>query len=152
MTARSTEHTTFVIERVYAAAPARVFAAWADPLQKARWFTGPDEWIKFTHEADFRVGGRERVSTGPAGGAVHKFDCCYHDIVPDQRIIYSYDMHLDDTRISVSLTTVEFKPDGTRTRLIFTEQGVFLDGTDSAATREQGTQGLLDKLDAALRP
>ena len=150
MTERSTEHATFVLERSYAASPARVFAAWADPAQKAQWFVGPDEWIKFTHETDFRVGGRERLSTGPAGGTVHKFDCCYQDIVPDRRIIYSYDMHLDDTRISVSLTTIEFKPEGAGTRLIFTEQGVFLDGTDSAATREQGTQGLLDKLGAAL--
>lgn len=81
---------------------------------------------------------------------MHKFDCCYQDIVPDQRIICSYDMHLDDARISVSLTTIEFKPEGTGTRQIFTEQGVFLDGTDSAATREQGTQGLLDNLGAAL--
>jgi uncharacterized protein YndB with AHSA1/START domain len=150
MTERSTEHATFVIERSYTASPARVFAAWADPVQKAHWFAGPDEWIKFSHDADFRVGGRERLSTGPAGGAVHKFDCCYQDIVPDQRIIYSYDMHLDNTRISVSLTTIEFKPEGTGTRLVFTEQGVFLDGTDSAATREQGTQGLLDNLGAAL--
>ena len=52
--------------------------------------------------------------------------------------------------MSISLTTVEFKPEGTGTRLIFTEQGVFLDGTDWAAGREQGTQGLLDKLGAAL--
>jgi hypothetical protein len=54
------------------------------------------------------------------------------------------------TPMSISLTTVEFKPEGTGTRLIFTEQGVFLDGTDWAAGREQGTQGLLDKLGAAL--
>ena len=88
------------------------------------------------------------MSTGPAGGPVHKFDCCYQDIVPDQRIIYSYIMHLDDTPMSVSLTTVELKPDGAGTRLIFTEQGVFLDGTDWVATREQGSHGLLDKLGA----
>jgi uncharacterized protein YndB with AHSA1/START domain len=150
MTERSTEHSTFVIERNYAASPARVFAAWADPLQKARWFVGPDEWIKLTHETEFRVGGHERLAAGPAGGPVHKFDCCYQDIVVGQRIIYSYIMHLNDTPMSVSLTTVEFKPDGAGTRLIFTEQGVFLDGTDWVAGREQGTQGLLDKLGAAL--
>lgn len=150
MTERSTEHATFVIERSYAASPARVFAAWADPVQKAQWFVGPEEWIKFTHQTDFRVGGRERLSTGPAGGDVHKFDCRYQDIVPDQRIIYSYIMHLNDTPMSISLTTIELKPEDTGTRLIFTEQGVFLDGTDWVAMREQGTHGLLDKLGAAL--
>lgn len=151
MSERSTEHATFVIERTYAASPARVFAAWAEPAAKARWFVGPDEWNQGGHELDFRVGGRERVSGGPPGGPVHSFDGRYQDIVPDQRIVYSYDMHLDETRISVSLATVELEPAGAGTRLIFTEQAVFLDGADTAATREQGTRTLLDNLDAALR-
>jgi uncharacterized protein YndB with AHSA1/START domain len=37
---RSTNHATFVIERTYEAAPARVWRAWADPEEKLRWF-GP---------------------------------------------------------------------------------------------------------------
>ena len=64
MTERSTEHATFVMERIYAASPARVFAAWADPVQKAHWFAGPDEWIKIAQETDFRAGGRERLGDG----------------------------------------------------------------------------------------
>ena len=71
--------------------------------------------------------------------------------MPDQRIVYSYDMHLDGARISVSLATVEFKPEGAGTRMIFTEQGVFLDGYDDPAGRERGTRALLDNLDAELR-
>jgi uncharacterized protein YndB with AHSA1/START domain len=151
MTERSTEHDTFVIERNYTASPARVFSAWADPIIKAQWFSGPDDWVKLSHKADFRVCGHERLVIGPPGGVVHKSDCCYQDIVPAQRIIYTYDMHLDDVRISVSLATVEFKPAPGGTLLIFTEQGVFLDGADSAATREQGTHALLDKLGTALK-
>ncbi len=38
MTDRSVTHATFVVERRYDASPARVFAAWADPAAKARWF------------------------------------------------------------------------------------------------------------------
>ena len=151
MSERSTQHATFVIERTYPAPPARVFNAWAEPQAKARWFVGPDEWEASDHELDFRVGGREHVSGGPPGGPVHTFDGRYHDIVPNQRIVYTYDMHLDKTRISVSLATAEFKPAGTGTRLIFTEQAVFLDGADSPAEREHGTRALLDNLDAALR-
>ena len=37
------------------------------------------------------------------------YDARYQDIVPNERIIYSYDMHLDDKRISVSLATVELE-------------------------------------------
>ncbi len=152
MTERRTEHATFTIERVFDAKPARVFKAFADPKAKAQWFGGPDEWAQGTRELDFRVGGRERLSGGPkGGGAIHTFDAVYQDIVPDERIIYSYDMHLDDKRISVSLATIELKPAGAGTRLIFTEQGVFLDGYDDAGSRERGTLGLLDKLGAWLK-
>ncbi len=144
------KHATFVVERHIDAPPARVFHAFADREAKARWFEGPAEWEKGRSEFDFRVGGRERVSGGPPGGQVHAFDCRYVDIVPNQRIVYAYDMHLDDARISVSLTTVELQPDGAGTKLTFTEQGVFLDGYDDAGSREQGTRWLLDKLAASL--
>ena len=56
MSKRSTQHATFVIERDYAAAPARVFAAWAEPKATARWFVGPDEWEKSDHKDVFLDG------------------------------------------------------------------------------------------------
>jgi uncharacterized protein YndB with AHSA1/START domain len=152
MTERSTQHATFVIERVFDAKPARVFKAFADPKAKAAWFGGPEAWTAQGDRVfDFRVGGRERLAGGPPGGQVHSFDATYQDIVTDQRIVYTYDMHLDDKRISVSLATVELKPAGAGTRLIFTEQAVFLDGYDDAGSRERGTHGLLDKLGASLK-
>ncbi|MGH2534654.1 MAG: SRPBCC family protein [Thermomicrobiales bacterium] len=151
MAERSVTHATFVVERTYDAAPARVFTAWADPAVKARWFAGPDEWGPGEFELDFRVGGREINRGGPPGGPIYAFDARYQDIVPDQRIVYAYDMHLDETRISVSLATVEFKSAGAGTRLILTEQGAFLDGHDDPASREQGTGSLLDALGAELR-
>jgi uncharacterized protein YndB with AHSA1/START domain len=151
MSERSTEHATFVIERTYPASPALVFNAFADPEAKTRWFVGPEDWSPDGHEIDFRVGGRERLSTGPPGGQLHTFDALYQDIVADRRIVYTYEMHLDEVRISVSLATIELEPAGDGTRLTFTEQSVFLDGADYPAQREQGTRSLLDKLDAELR-
>jgi uncharacterized protein YndB with AHSA1/START domain len=152
VTERSTQHATFSIERTFASTPALVFAAWAEPRAKARWFAGPDNWKETIREFDFRVGGRERLSGIWPGGRVSAFDARYLDIAPSQRIIYVYDMHIDGAKISVSLATVEFKPAAIGTRMIFTEQGAFLDGYDDAGSREQGTRGLLDKLEAALRP
>ena len=149
-TKRATQHSTFVIERTYDATPARVFAAWSDPKAKAQWFVGPDAWEKSNHKLDFRVGGEESVSGGPPGGTVHYYKATLQDIVPDERIVSTYDMHLDKTRISVSLATVQLHAAGAGTRLVYTEQGVFLDGYDDAGSRERGTRDLLDKLGKAL--
>lgn len=153
MTQRSTAHATFAIERTYDASPQRVFAAWAQREAKERWFACHGDWRTTLYELDFRPGGRERLRTGPAGGTVHAFDGLYQDIVPGERIIYAYEMHLDDRKISVSLATVEFKPapGGKGTKLIFTEQGAFLDRYDGAADRERGTVELLKSLGETLR-
>jgi uncharacterized protein YndB with AHSA1/START domain len=148
---RSTLHATFVIERAYLTPPARVFAAWDTAEAKARWFCGPaDLWTEKTRELDFRVGGREVLVGAFTSGSVSTFESRYQDIVPDQRIVYSYDMRIDDARISVSLATVEFKVAGAGTQVVVTEQGVFLDGLDNPAAREAGTRALLENLDAAL--
>lgn len=151
MPERSVMHATFTVERVYDAAPARVFHAWSDPGARMVWFDGPEGWVTVRQDYDFRVGGRERHRTGPPGGTVHAFDGMYYDIVPNERIIYSYDMHMDVARISVSVATVEFRPEGKGTRLIFTEQGAYLDGTSTPGDREQGTRWLLEKLDLVVR-
>jgi uncharacterized protein YndB with AHSA1/START domain len=138
---RSVTHATFAVERTYDASPARVYAAWADPEAKARWFgNDADEY-----ELDFQIGGRE-LNRGTMAGNTYTYEARYRDIVPDERLVYAYDMYLDEARISVSLSTVELKPDGDGTRLTYTEQGAFLDGLDSAEQRQQGTGGLLDAL------
>jgi len=147
---RSAVHATFAIDRDYPASPARVFKAFADPKAKAQWFGGPEGWDQGERSMDFRVGGREVNAGGPPGGTVHRFEAVYWDIVPNERIIYAYDMHLDGRRISVSVTTIEIKPTATGTHLTFTEQGAFLDGWDHPEMRETGTRDLLEKLGVAL--
>lgn len=144
MSGRSVEHATFVVERTYRASPERAFAAWADPTAKARWFADSEASL----ELDFRVGGRERNrGTAPDGNAF-RYEALYQDIVPAQRIVYTYDMHLQEMRISVSLATVEFTPVADNgTRLVFTEQGAFLDGHEFPARRAEGWGSLLDALE-----
>ncbi len=147
---RSTTHATFVIERDFKHAPAKVFDAFANPKSKSQWFGGPEEWAKSNEAFDFRVGGKESVSGGPVGGAVHHYNATYWDIVPNERIVSSYEMHINDRRISVSLASMEFNANGSGTRFVLTEQGIFLDGYDDAGERERGTLELLSQLEAFL--
>ncbi|HEY0797964.1 MAG TPA: SRPBCC family protein [Candidatus Baltobacteraceae bacterium] len=148
---RSTQHATFVIERTYDATPARVFRAFADPAAKTEWFNGPDGWERRKYALDFRVGGHEISSVGPPGGPAHIFEASFHDIVPNERITFSYTMDIGETRLSASVTTIELKGAGTGTQLRFTEQGVFFDGHEDPEIREHGTGELLKSLERALR-
>jgi uncharacterized protein YndB with AHSA1/START domain len=152
MRPQSVTHATFAIERRLDAAPARVFAAFADPAAKRRWFVEGEGWEVDEFAADFRVGGYERSRFRFRGGPAISNDTVYLDIVPGRRIVIGYAMTVGGTRISASLATVQLEPDGAGTRLTYTEQAAFLDGRDQAADREAGCRMLLESsLDAELR-
>ncbi|MCX4661571.1 SRPBCC family protein [Streptomyces uncialis] len=146
MTDRCVTHATFTLERLYPAPAARVFAEWADPKAKARWFSTPDA----DHELDFRVGGREVNRSRPDSGPSLTFEALYRDIVPDERIVYTSVLYAGDALATASLTTVEFCPADGGTRLVLTEQGTFLDGREESSWREIGTGDWLDALGAEL--
>lgn len=147
-------HGTFTVERRYAAAPQRVFDAWADPVVFRRWFVeAPGATInEWAHE--FRIGGlgggRYRF-----GGPENDFgfnETVFIDIVPNSRIIFSYAMGRElageRRRESASLATVELTADGEGTRLIYTEQGAYFgeDGGAHIPLREEGCGQMLDNL------
>lgn len=149
---RSVVHATFHLERRYDAPVARVWQALTDPAAKQKWFCGtPGRWELLERHMDVRVGGSERVKGRWEGGVVSTFDALYHDVVANERLVYSYVMHLDDKKISVSLVTMQLKAERGKTTLTVTEQGAFLDGYDDAGSREHGTGYLLDALGASLK-
>jgi uncharacterized protein YndB with AHSA1/START domain len=149
---RSVAHATFHLERTYDAPVTRVWKALTDEAAKQKWFGGtPGRWQLLERQMDVRVGGRERLKGRWEGGMVSNFDAIYHDVIPNERLVYRYEMHLDDRKISVSLATLQLKAEGAKTTLGVTEQGAFLDGYDDAGSREQGTGHLLDALEASLK-
>jgi uncharacterized protein YndB with AHSA1/START domain len=146
-------HGSFTIERAFNAKPERVFAAFSSFEARSRWFSGPPGWVPKERSLDFRVGGTEIANGQWPDGKITKFNARFEEIQPDRRIVYTYHMHIDDWHISVSLATVEILPQGDGTKLIFTEHATFLNGYDDpgAAGREEGSIGLLDRLEAFLR-
>ena len=150
MTVRSVVHASFTITRHWKASPERVFQAFADQKKKDAWFGGGSDWTPVGRSFDFREGGKEYAAGRWKTGMVSKFDCIYLDIIPNQRIIYSYVMHLDDRKISVSQAAIELTPDNGGTKLTLTEYGDYLDGYDDAGSREHGTNWLMDKLGNSL--
>ena len=149
---RSVAHGMFTVERVYKAPVEAVYHAMTDLEAKARWFSGGDGYAALERSIDVRPGGRELLIGQWATGGKVRFDALYFDVVPNERLVYAYEMHVDDRKISVSLATLEFSKVPGGARLKVTEQGAFLDGFDDAGSRERGTGLLLDQLGASLEP
>jgi uncharacterized protein YndB with AHSA1/START domain len=148
---RSVAHGSFHLERTYDAPVARVWRALTTEAAKQKWFGGPSgEWEMLERQMDVRPGGRERLKGRWKGGVVSTFDAIYQDVIPNERLVYTYEMHMDDKKISVSLATLQLRAGDGRTTLTVTEQGAFLDGYDDAGSREHGTGHLLDALGASL--
>ncbi len=142
-------HGHFTIERHYDAAPARVFRAWSDPATKAKWFIGPEGWNQVARELDFRVGGDELLQGRLPSGMETLFEARYYEIIENERIAYTYDMHVAGRHHSLSLATVELIPQGSGTTFIFTEQVAFFDGTNAeqgTASRKHGTNSHFDRI------
>ena len=152
MSSRSVIHDTFTIERTYPVSPEKVFGAFASVEAKNVWgdtgnLESVDDGVGAT-EFDFSVGGRERFAV-KIDGVTFRYDALYYDIVPNERIVYAYEMYANDVRISVSVTTIQFVEMDGGTNFTYTEQGVYLDGFDGAEAprfRQEGTTEMIDNL------
>ena len=147
---RTVVHDAFTLERTYPVTPAQVYHALTDQTAKARWFEGGAGWTAIERTMDVRPGGRERAKGRWESGTVTTFDAVYFDVVPEQRLVYTYDMYIDARKISVSLATMEITTAAGGTTLTITEQGAFLDGYDDAGSRRHGTSLLMDRIGETL--
>jgi uncharacterized protein YndB with AHSA1/START domain len=152
MTATETSivHNTFVIDRNYPQPPDRVFAAFAQPSRKRRWYAEGDHEIQ-EFEMEFRVGGGERLryrfkEGHPVAGSEIVNESTYQDIVPEKRLLMTSKMTLNGKPIVVMLATFDFQSSGSGTDLILTHQGTYIEWPGGDKMIEQGWRGLLESL------
>ena len=156
MTATETSivHNTFVMERNYPQLPDRVFAAFAQPARKRRWYAEGDHEIQ-EFEMEFRVGGSERLHYRfkpghPIAGSEIDNESTYQDIVTDKRIVMTAKMTLNGKPVQIALLTFEVLPSGDGTDLVLTNQGTFIDWPGGDKMVEEGWRGLLGRVGAEL--
>ena len=136
---------SLTIKRRLNAPPAKVYGAWTDPAQIARWF-GPGQAETLRAETDVRVGGRYRIVMRSADGEEHDVSGVYREVVPNEKLVFSWAWRTTPER--ESLVTITLKADGTGTMLTLTHEQFF---DEPARDRHRsGWTGALDKLEKYL--
>lgn len=151
MAHQSLKHATLSIERICAAPVARVFAAFADPVERARW-GNPSESSAFAYdEADFREGGIDVFHCGERSNPQYRGVTRYYDIVPGQRIVSSEVVEVRGSKLLITMATVTFEPEGAGTKVSVVAQLTSLAGEQMLDGAKIGHNAALDNLVEAMR-
>jgi uncharacterized protein YndB with AHSA1/START domain len=137
------DHGTVVVERTINLPAARVFAAYADAKERARWAAPSDTAVFMYEETDFRVGGRDVARCGSKDDPRFRVESRYVDIAPGQRIVTADTVHENTQLLSANITTVEFSDDPGGTQVKVTVQVTSLFGDGMIENTRAGNRGSL---------
>jgi uncharacterized protein YndB with AHSA1/START domain len=130
---------------------ARVFAALANPVERASLGTPSENATLVYDETDFRVGGHDIFRCGSKADPEYRGVTTYYDIVPGQRIISSEIIKMGDVKLLISLSTTVLAPEKAGTKVTVTIQLISLGGDDMLEGAETGYNASLDNLAKAMQ-
>jgi uncharacterized protein YndB with AHSA1/START domain len=112
-----------VVSRLIAAPREKVFQAWTDPDQIARWW-GPKGFVTVDHDMDIRPGGAYRFTMRSPEGIDHRKRGVYREIVAPARIVFTF-AWIDANGMPgrETLISVTFEAEGEKTRLTLRQSG-----------------------------
>ncbi len=144
--ANSGQNLQVVVERVFSAPRERVFRAWTDPALMEKWFA-PPPMQPVGVEADVTVGGRFRIGMRQPDGHVHYAAGKYVEILPSERLVFTWAWETDPPQAD-SLVTVEFFKEGDSTRVVLKHEQLPL--VPSPEEHRRGWEGCLEHLEVNL--
>jgi uncharacterized protein YndB with AHSA1/START domain len=133
------------VRRRFAAAPEKIFAAFAEAHLISRWLSPSPEITLTLLQFDFRVGGTYRFAYHLPGGETVIVGGAYRSIEPPSKIVFSWIIEPPDEHAGIeSEVTVTITPDDGGTELVICHEKLMrVDATDRHA---EGWRGALDRL------
>jgi uncharacterized protein YndB with AHSA1/START domain len=142
------ESQRLIIKRIFAATVERVYQAWTDPAQMARWYVPNERWKFCDVAVDPRPGGQYDVMMRHSDGDEFHVVGRYIEMVPNTRLSFTWSvigtqMGLEDTLVTIELRAV---PSGTELTLIHDRQP----SVQTVQGTSVGWTGCLDMLESYL--
>jgi uncharacterized protein YndB with AHSA1/START domain len=109
------------MRRTFDASRDEVFRAWTDPEEFKRWW-GPGLFTTPSAEIDLRPGGRYEVVMQPPDGGALLLTGEFREVVPPERLVYTWRWDIGVPDIQESLVTVEFLDRGDATEVVLVHE------------------------------
>jgi len=135
--------TSLTVRRTFQAPRDRVFRAWTNAQELARWFAPSAEYSTKVPELDLKVGGKYKVEMHHKGGTVHTVGGTYREIKPPEKIVFTWGWE-SGTVTHESLVTIEFLDLGSATEILLTH--VQLPSIEERQKHTHGWNGCLEQL------
>jgi uncharacterized protein YndB with AHSA1/START domain len=135
------------LSRSFAAPRERVFRAFTAPAQLAKWW-GPKGFTVPACTIDLRAGGAWHTVMRSPEGKDHVVSGVYREIVPPERLVFTWGWEEDGARGHETVVTIELHETPGGTRLELTHEG--FETEDSRSRHSHGWSGCFDCLEQAL--
>ncbi len=140
---------SLTLTRILNAPRERVFAAWTDPALLAQWFM-PAPGFTTTATNDLRRGGSYSISMRNPNGTLHAATGKYMEIVPPERLVFTWSSVQDPALATDTLVTVQLRDLGGKTELTLVHTQ--LPTAESAQRHEGGWTGCLNNFQLYFDP
>ncbi|MBG6192069.1 uncharacterized protein YndB with AHSA1/START domain [Arthrobacter sp. CAN_A212] len=124
----------------------RVWEAFADPIQRARWSVPMGEAMVY-EQAAFEVGGRDRYRCGPPESLDFVNIVDYSLIVPQSLVVYTETVTTSDQPLSAGVVTWSFTVSGDKTEVQLTSQVTSFVGDGMIEGNRNGHAKALNQLE-----
>jgi uncharacterized protein YndB with AHSA1/START domain len=131
------------MKRTFRAPRAKVFRAWTDRGELARWFAPSADYSTVVPELELRIGGRYRIEMRDKGGNVHSVFGTYQEIKPPEKVVFTWRWE-GDSGPENSVVTIEFQDLGTSTEVTLTHEQ--LPSPEERDKHSHGWNGCMDQL------
>ena len=109
------------MERIFAAPPQQLFAAWTKADQLVRWWA-PEGATTPHHDLDVREGGAWITTMRQTDGSEQTVSGVYRVIEPPKRLVFTWAWHNDGTRGHETEVALDFEPVDGGTRMVLIQK------------------------------